>query len=151
MAMRFITTFQKLKRLRLHHVLKKKDSLQSFFQKQVIDLVFIHGSLAHDKLKPLSDVDVAILFHKDYKYSQLAKVNDKLSKFFEREDIDIAVLNRASPLLWMQVLQNGVLLYCRNEKFLKHFRLRTIQRYLATKYLRRTFNYYMGKAILRSV
>ena len=148
--MRFIPTEKQPKRIRLAQVLKKIPQLKRFFAKQPVDLVFLHGSLAKDRLKPLSDIDIAIQFRKpDYSFKEIGEIKEKLSELLGREDIDLAIMNRASPLLCMQVLCNGKLLYSRSEKVLGAFRLRTIQRYLATKYLRTSFNRYMEEAILR--
>lgn len=148
--MRFIETLEPPKPVRLASVLKKKAKLARFFKPKPVDLVFIHGALARDDLKPLSDIDIAVLFREGrYHYEDIYKVSSKLEEAIGREDIDLAVLNRASPVFWMQVLKNGKLLYCRSEKIFKAFRLRTIQRYLATKYLRTTFNRRVAEAILR--
>ncbi|MBI2336832.1 MAG: nucleotidyltransferase domain-containing protein [Deltaproteobacteria bacterium] len=148
--MRFIPTVQKATPLHLKQVLQKKSLLKRLLQKQLIEIIFIHGSLAKDQLKPLSDVDVAILFKENASsYENLHQAYDTLCKFFKREDIDIGVLNHASPLFAMQVLKNGIPLYCRKETYLKRFRLQAIQRYLATKHLRRMFNDYVEQSVLR--
>ncbi|OGQ05415.1 MAG: hypothetical protein A2W61_07630 [Deltaproteobacteria bacterium RIFCSPLOWO2_01_44_7] len=148
--MRFLSTFEPITHLTLNTALKRGQRLQSFFRKQRVDLVFLHGSLAKDALKPLSDVDIAVLFTTDdYDYKKISEISSKLSKVLNREDIDLAILNHASPLLWMQILCNSKILYCRSQKALKQFRLRAIQKYLATKHLRDTFHHYMEESILR--
>lgn len=148
--MRFIDTLEKPKHLRLKSVLKKQPSLKRFFGKQSVNLVFLHGSLAHDELKSLSDIDIAILFkNEQYSYGTITKIEEKLSALLGREDVDLMVLNSASPLACMQVLCNGKNLYARSQKILTAFRLRTIQRFLATQYLRESFNRYMKATILR--
>lgn len=148
--MRFIETIEEPKRITLASVLKKKRALASFFKKQPVDLVFVHGALARNELKPLSDIDIAVLFRdEDYRYEDISKIISKLQKAVGREDVDLAVLNHASPLFWMQILKNGVVVYARSEKIFKIFRLRAIQRYLATKHLRTTFNQRVAEAILR--
>lgn len=149
-GMRFIETLEFPKPISLASVLKKKRSLTLFFKNKPVDLVFVHGALARDDLKPLSDIDVAVLFReRKYQYEDIYKVVSKLEAIIGREDIDLAVLNRASPLFWMQVLRKGIVLYARSQKVLKIFRLRTIQRYLATKYLRTTFNQRVAETILK--
>ncbi len=80
----------------------------------------------------------------------VAAIVDKLSEVFGRDDIDLAVMNRASPLLCMQVLTNGRPLYERNDDALKKFRLRTFRRYLASKHLMKMLHHYMRRAIAGS-
>lgn len=147
--MRFFSTLKDQKHLTLRSALRNKASLKHFFSKLGVDLVFIHGSLARDKLKSLSDIDVAVLFKKnDYSLKTLRRIREKFSKMFGREDIDLAILNRASPLLWMQILHHGKIFYQRQKNILNKFRLQAIRRYLATNHLRKFFNEKMDQAIL---
>ncbi len=148
--MRFGITQKPQKPIRLSNLLEIKEAFSKYCRKNPIDLVFVHGSLAQDKLKTLSDIDIAVLFKEGGKdiLKAISKTVDKLSELIDREDIDLMMLNKASPLACMQVLRNGKILYCRNLSVLKKFRLKTIQRYLATSYLRTTFNRRMEMAIL---
>ena len=140
----------KPKDVSLRQALQKLVRLKNAFQKMKIDLVFVHGSLAKDALKHLSDIDIAVLFSQEkFNFEKISAVVQKISEALEREDIDLMVLNHASPVACMQVLCNGKLVYCRNEKALKKFRLRAIQQYLATQHLRSSFNRYMEAAILK--
>lgn len=149
--MRFVDSFKQPQRLRLRDVLSKKEELERYFKDKLIDLVFVHGSLAKDVMRALSDVDIAVLFREDnVSYKDVAEIVEKLSEMFGRDDIDVAVMNHASPLLCMQVLTNGRLLYGRSGEVLKTFRLRTLQRYLASKHLMKTLHRYMQRAIARS-
>lgn len=148
--MRFTTSNQNLPPLTLNQVLKKRPLLAKHLARQKVDMVFLHGSLAKNNLKKLSDIDVAALFKQDYDLKDIGKLVELLKKEFKRDDIDLAVLNTASPLLCMQVLKNGKLLYCRREQIFKNYRLRTIQRYLATSHLRNSFHKMVEEAVLRS-
>lgn len=149
--MRFIDTIEQPKDLCLSQVLRKKGVLGSFFKRQPVELVFLHGALAKDRMKLLSDVDVAVLFKaEEYSYQNISKIILKLEDILKREDIDLGVLNHASPLFWMQVLKKGMVLYARSRRVLQNFRLRAIQRYLATAYLRTTFNQRVARALLES-
>lgn len=149
--MRFVSTYKEPRRLRLQDILSKQGDLERYFRDKPVELVFVHGSLAKDTMRALSDVDVAVLFqNNDFTYKDVAEIVDKLSEVLQRDDIDLAVMNRASPLLCMQVLSNGRLLYERSKDAHKNFRLRTFQRYLATKHLTTMFHRYMQRAIMRS-
>ncbi|OGQ47569.1 MAG: hypothetical protein A3I05_02090 [Deltaproteobacteria bacterium RIFCSPLOWO2_02_FULL_44_10] len=148
--MRFHADVEKIKDVSLCEVMKQEKELRSFFRKLPVDLVFLHGSFSMQNMKPLSDIDIALLFQNDKgTFSLIGKIREKMEEVFGRTDIDIAILNRASPLLWMNVLQTGKLLYCRNEKSFKQFRLKTIQRYLNTKHLRRQLHLSLQEAVLR--
>lgn len=148
--MRFVSTYKEPRRLRLQDVLSKQADLERYFRDKPVDLVFVHGSLAKDAMRALSDVDIAVQFQSnDFTYRDVAEIVDELSEVLRRDDIDLAVMNRASPLLCMQVLSNGRLLYERSEEAHRDFRLRTIQRYLAAKHLTTMFHRYMQRAIMR--
>lgn len=149
--MRFHSTSSPLDPLSLEEVQKKVPEIEAYFRTQPVDLALLHGSLAKDEMGPLSDLDIAVLFNKkNIKLSDISVISNKLSEIFGREDIDLAVLNTASALLKMQVLVNGQVLYASSPKVYPAFRLKTIQHYLATGYLRKTFHRYMENAILTS-
>lgn len=136
-------------RISLADFRKHTKALQTQLKKIPVSLSFLHGSLAQDALKPLSDIDVAVLFKNDnYTLKTISAVSDCFCKILQREDIDIAVLNRASPLLCMQVLKKGQILYCKNKESLVQFRKKTFARYLATNHLRKQFYNYQTKAVL---
>lgn len=148
--MRFIPIYEKPAPLALQKVVRLLPTLQRFFQRQPVDLVFLFGSLAQNKMKPLSDVDIAVLFKsRKYTLKNLSDIRLKLESLLGREDIDLAVLNSGSPLICMQAMHTGKLLFARSEKIYKHFRFLTIQRYLATQYLRKSFFKQASRAILR--
>ncbi|MBI4125013.1 MAG: nucleotidyltransferase domain-containing protein [Deltaproteobacteria bacterium] len=148
--MRFVDTIEHPKTLRLKQALRRQGVLTSFFKRQPVELVFLHGALAKDRMKALSDVDIAVLFKDEkYSYENISKIILKLEDILKREDIDLGVLNHASPLFGMQVLKNGILLYARSPRALKNFRLQAIQRYLSTAHLRTTFNRRAAEAVLR--
>lgn len=89
--MRFIATVEPPKVVRLRQVLKKKKALGSFFRRRPIELVFVHGALAKDNMKALSDVDVAVLF-RDEEYS-CKEVGKSAMSPLDRESIQFK-LNR---------------------------------------------------------
>lgn len=118
-------------------------------KKMPVRLLMLHGSVAQGQSKALSDVDFAVLFKNDfYTFKDVAKIESFLSKILERDDIDLAVLNSASPLLCMQVVSKGKVLYEVDPESFFNFRERTILRYLRTKYLRTQFHRYQKQAVL---
>lgn len=147
--MRFASVSKKQPPISMRAILRKKGVLANFFRREPVSLVIVHGSVVRNQMKPLSDVDVAILFkNNNYKYADIGRIAERISTVLNREDIDLAVLNRASPLLWMQVLKKGKPVFVRNRHDWPRFRLQTIQRYLATGHLRKYFNECMERSIL---
>lgn len=148
--MRFISTLTEPPKIRLKQMDKFLPALKRFFKRQPVDLVFLFGSLAKDAMKPLSDVDIAVLFRNEkYNFKNISAIRSKLESLLGREDIDLAILNTGAPVICMQVIHTGKLLYARNSKIFKQFRFLTIQRYLATQYLRKSFFEQASRAILR--
>jgi predicted nucleotidyltransferase len=135
--------------MRAKEVFCQQKKIAVGLKKMSVRLLILHGSVAQGQSKTLSDVDFAVLFKNDsYKMKDVAVVQGFLSKILERDDIDLAVLNGASPLLCMQVLRKGQVIYEDNSKSFFHFRERTILRYLRTKYLRTQFHQYQKQAVL---
>ena len=71
-------------------------------------LVFLFGSFARGFSTDESDVDVAIMFEKIPDFFELSDLKDQLSRCTVKE-VDILILNTASPIIKMQVLRYGLL------------------------------------------
>jgi len=76
--------------------------------------VYLFGSLAEGRATPRSDVDIAVLLKDNADVTvggerHLALIGD-LERFADQE-VDIVMLNTASPILQHQVLKHGRLLY----------------------------------------
>ena len=74
-----------------------------------IELAFLFGSFAGGTATPESDVDIAILFRQAPAYCRREEIQAALSSAINRE-VDLVVLNGASPILRMQVLKKGIIL-----------------------------------------
>jgi predicted nucleotidyltransferase len=112
-------------------------SLNIFFTKmQEILLAFLFGSVASKRMGPSSDVDLGILFKTVPDIDAINGVAEELSSIFQRE-VDLAVLNHASPVLRMQVLKNGILLYASHMKHFHRFFTDTINQYDDLKRIRK--------------
>ena len=105
------------------------DTLKDLFVKMSeILLVFIHGSVAKGRTRIDSDIDIAVLFNKKPSFEQLFKIKDEVSENLNKE-IDLTVLNDASPVIKMQVLKNGKLLFERNKGEYARFFVNTVKVY----------------------
>jgi len=99
-----------------------------FSSQSGILLVFLFGSAASGMMTKDSDIDVGILFEHLPDYFEVNQLAGDLNMLFKRE-IDIAVLNSASPILKMQVLKKGVLVYAKDKKPYHQFYVDTLNQY----------------------
>lgn len=103
--------------------------LADFFEKKPeVLLVFLFGSAASREMAEGSDIDIGILFESQPDVYEINKLESELNAIFKR-DIDIAVLNSASPILKMQVLKNGVLVFAKDKKIYNQFYVDAINQY----------------------
>ncbi|MCX7681170.1 MAG: nucleotidyltransferase domain-containing protein [Anaerolineae bacterium] len=95
--------------------LNKREELARIFVRHGVVLAYLFGSQAEGKAGPLSDVDIAVLLgpqvpEERWTQVQIDLVNDLIS-LFHRADVDVAILNRATPLFAYQVVRFGQVLY----------------------------------------
>lgn len=84
-------------------------------QKIGVQTVYIFGSRARRQEGPLSDYDFGILLHQKLKSKKYFDIKLALiglfSKKFKTNQIDIVILNEASPLIAMSVIKEGKILF----------------------------------------
>ena len=102
-----------------------------------IYLVFLFGSFVSRRMHPASDVDIGILFGSVPNVSQMSALTAELSSLLKKE-VDPVVLNHASPILKMQVLKKGVLVFARDLKVYHQFFVDTVNQYDDLKRIRKT-------------
>ncbi|MPZ17677.1 MAG: hypothetical protein GEV06_07185 [Luteitalea sp.] len=94
---------------------------------------YVFGSVARRDAGPLSDVDLAILFDDDVDVSRRFELAAALVEEAERateQQVDLAILNEAPPLLRHRVVRDGRLLYTRDERRRVAFEARALTEYL---------------------
>ena len=112
-------------------------SLKVFFNmKRGILLAFLFGSFASKRIRRSSDVDIGILFKTVPDMDAINGVAEELSSILRRE-IDLVILNQASPVLKMQILKNGILLYASKRKRFYQFFTDTVNQYDDLKQIRK--------------
>ncbi|MEQ1910501.1 MAG: nucleotidyltransferase domain-containing protein [Vicinamibacterales bacterium] len=98
-----------------------------------IQAAYLFGSRATGKSRPNSDVDIAVLVNPDALKSAALDYRLELMADFgaalHRADIDLVVLNHASPLLAHRVLSGGVLAFERSRVARVRFQVRTAAMY----------------------
>lgn len=125
------------------------DELARIFAARGVVLAYLFGSQAEGKAGPLSDVDIAVLLgpqlpKERWSDVQLDLIND-LMGLFHRDEIDVVILNRATPLFAYQVVRFGRVLYEDTTNPAVDFAAYTIRRYADTAPLRRLAKQYFDE------
>ena len=100
--------------------------------------VYGFGSRVDDTARAASDVDVAVLLEESLDLAEELRLRATVVEELRRDDIDLVVLNLATPLLRYEVLARGTRLYCRDEERVDRFEERVLREYLDTAHLRAT-------------
>ena len=115
--------------------------LAAAFVSQGVQVAYLFGSRATGRARPDSDVDLAVLWGEDVPSSDYFPRRLELigatMEAFRTDDVDVVVLNEAPPLLAVEVLREGHLLYNRNDRLRVDFQIRALREYRDTAPLRR--------------
>ena len=130
-----VTPATRTKRLRNHEFVRVLEPLLA--RRKGIHLVFLFGSSVSRRMHPASDVDIGVLFGSVPNVSRINALTAELSSLLRRE-VDLVVLNHASPILKMQVLKKGVLVLARDLKVYHQFFVDTVNQYDDLKRIRKT-------------
>ena len=109
-----------------HNLRERFPALIEGFKKDLrINALYLFGSYARDKIKPLSDIDIAVLLRnsqakKDYWDIKLGLLN-KAMAILGTDEIDFVLLNEAPYELGYNILKEGRILFCRDEKERQEF------------------------------
>ena len=96
---------------------------------------YLFGSYATDRQTPMSDVDLAVLLDKSVRREQYLnerlELMGKLSEILGNAAFELVVLNEVPAALAYRVIQDGELLFIRDEakSQLVDFKVRTMDRY----------------------
>jgi predicted nucleotidyltransferase len=98
-----------------------------------IAAAYVFGSVASGRARSDSDVDVAVLLARPLSASRALSYRLKLMAEFgsalHRSDVDLVLLNDASPLLAHRVLSKGRLAFERSRSARVRFQVQTASRY----------------------
>ena len=102
--------------------------LRAFFsRKKGIHTALLFGSFATNRVRPSSDVDIAVLLEKgvEMPWGDQAKMSLKLDGICHRE-VDLVILNTAAPHLAFRAIREGKILFQKkNHLFWNQFVVRT--------------------------
>lgn len=97
------------------NIAQYREQYQQVFSTHGVTLAYLFGSQAEGKAGPLSDVDVAVLLGPQVEREQWFQVQldliGALTCMFHRNDVDVVVLNEATPLLAYQIIRHGQIIY----------------------------------------
>jgi predicted nucleotidyltransferase len=116
------------------------EAVAAVAQRADIDLVVLFGSAARGRLCPDSDVDIAVRFVQGKPgFETEARVAGELHQALKPpRELDLVVLNRASPLLLAHVAAEGIVLYAASPEVWPRFWLYARRRFEDTaKYRQR--------------
>ncbi len=110
---------------------KIREVLESF---EDIEFSFVFGSYARGNANELSDIDIAIFQdEKKSKYDYIMRefeVETKLLKQMPSKKFDVRTLNIAPIVVVGKILNEGMLIFVRDEKFLNEFVERNRLKYM---------------------
>lgn len=86
-----------------------------------IEIIFLFGSHAKDRATTKSDFDIGVYLSSRISSSKEWELQCAFMDIYKRCNIDLVVLNDASPLLLFDLLLNHKIIYKKNEKVLYNF------------------------------
>jgi len=106
--------------------------------------LYSFGSTVKYELKPLSDLDFAILLSsqltKQQRFDKHLELIGIFNNVFRTDEIDLIILNDVPLRICYTVLKTGKLLYFRKKDDLVDFRDQVLKYYLDFKYFRDSFD-----------
>jgi uncharacterized protein len=113
--------------------------------------LYAFGGLAKGQLKPLSDLDIAVMVSNmltnTERFEKQLQLLSTLNRLFRTDEIDLVLLNDASPRFAHSILRDGKLLFCRDFKVLVNFTEYIRKRYFDFIYYRDCFDEVFLKGI----
>jgi len=125
--------------------------LHDLLARHGVVLAYLFGSQAEGTAGPLSDVDIAVLLGPEVPRERWGDVQidliGDLTSLFHRNDVDVVILNRATPLLAHRVATQGRVIYEPDPLARTRFEVEALRRYVDTKPLRRLRWAYLGRRV----
>ena len=96
--------------------------------------IYVFGSVATDKNRAKSDIDLAIMIRGEMDGFERIDLETELSNLLGR-DVDLVVFGQATPLLQHQILKYGFLIYEKDSKERVRQEVRSRYAYLDSLFL----------------
>lgn len=108
-----------------------KKAAGEVFADSPILFAYLYGSRAKSKEHPLSDFDIAVYVKdSDYSVNKELSLNVNLEKASHLKRIDLRTLNNRPLTFQGKVIQEGILIYSKDEKTRINFERNTMHMYL---------------------
>lgn len=120
------------------------DKMGEIFCQYNVELAYLFGSQARGETTELSDVDFGVRFNSQVSpeaYGDFqATIISELMLILERSDIDVVVLNNATPLMKFIVANQGKLIFCSDNQARAKFEVEARRDYFESEPIRRIQN-----------
>jgi predicted nucleotidyltransferase len=129
---------------------KLKEKIIAYFKKKEgVIAVYLFGSYAEGKERPLSDIDIGILFDRKDRDSAKEKRNDYMLELARvlRKDIHPVILNSASEELLRQIFLKGKCILINDSRKLARYKMVMFTKIAEFAYYRRQ----MQSGLIRKV
>jgi len=87
---------------------------EALSKNKYVVFAYLYGSMVTGETHPFSDIDIAVYVRGNPGYRDLFK---DLPDY----PIDLKILNNLPPIFCLNVLRNGILLFCKDERALTNF------------------------------
>jgi len=112
---------------------KLKERLE---KEEDVIFAYIIGSYAKGKAGPMSDIDIAVYLDrkKEEIFDRKISLNILITEILKTDEVDLVILNEASPLFVHHSLKNGKLLFSKDEKKRIAFLVKNLKEYFDMQY-----------------
>jgi predicted nucleotidyltransferase len=137
----------------------ERDLLNYLSGRREILLAYLFGSFVERQGSDFNDIDIAVVTADSSEkkgegpggYGYASFLSTEFSHLLRYPEIDVSILNHASPLLQKRVITKGKLIYARSEGERIAFETAAHSRYADTEPLRRIKRRYMRQRIERGL
>lgn len=92
-------------------------------------IIYLFGSASRNELREDSDIDIAFLSKEDIDEYDVFMKSQELVDIFKRE-VDLIDISKASTVFKAQIVGNGRIIYCSDDKERMFFEMRTFKEYV---------------------
>lgn len=103
-----------------------KTELNKLAKKHNLKMLLLFGSQVNGRAKPDSDIDIAYSAQKPLSTTERIDLNNDLSDFFKKDNVDQIDIKNANPLLLYEISRNSKLIFGKEIDYIK-FRTRTFR------------------------
>lgn len=105
-----------------------KECRKILIEYENIIFAYIFGSYAKDNIRKDSDIDIAIYLNSEINPRTYLDMKMDLSENLKRE-VDLVILNDATPLLKYEIYKKNILLFTRNKTIETGYKVKTLFEY----------------------